>query len=71
MCVPGATDFVPVEMLLEFLPGTRSVDFSVFLLDDAVAEGNESFTVILESSDPNVMISGVAMEIRIMDDDGI
>ncbi len=46
------------------------MDFSVFLLDDTVAEGNESFTVILESSDPGVVISSGTVEIIIIDNDG-
>ena len=44
--------------------------FSVFLLEDTVAEGNESFTVTLDSSDPGVVISSGTVEIIIVDNDG-
>ena len=45
------------------------MDFSVILLDDDIAEGNESFSIVLGSSDPNVAIATVVIETLIMDND--
>ena len=46
------------------------VEVSIPIIDDSVVESDEQFTVVLSSSDPNVLTSVNQATVTIVDNDG-
>ena len=71
--IPGGAlpniDFTPVIGQLRFLPGQTNLTFSVPILDDALVEGNESFTVILSNLTGSAALSLPLALVTIIDND--
>ena len=68
----GAIDYIALNSDLTFSPGNKRVCSNVSIINDAVYEDPEDFTVSISTSDPSVIIdptreSGTA---TILDDDG-
>ena len=55
--------------LMRTLTLTSSSTISIAISDDVVVEDDEQFTVVLSSSDPNVMTSVMQTTVTIADDD--
>ena len=45
------------------------VEVSIPIIDDSVVESDEQFTVVLRSSDPNVLVSQNQATVTIVNDD--
>ena len=52
VAVPGVTDYVTVSTTLTFTPGVTKIDVPITIVDDTLAEGNETFIVRLGERDP-------------------
>ncbi len=65
----AGSDYTNVSIEAIFTTGSiRCVDISI--LDDNALEGDQTFTVILSTSDPNVLLGNDVAIIIIRDNDG-
>jgi len=62
-------DFPPTVEVLNFLPGMGRQCACIEILQDTEVEDNETFSVMLSTTSPDVMITRNAATITIMDDD--
>ncbi len=66
-------DYVPVAANLTFVTGSTNNDvrcLNITIVDDSALEGNQTFTVKLTTSDPDVIPGINITTINIADDDG-
>ena len=73
--VSGASDFSPLANEVLLIPFTTAISNSVCrdvnVTDDMIVEDNETFTITIETSNPNDVIMGPSIAIvTIVDDDG-
>ena len=73
--VSGTSDFSPLENEVLVIPFTTAINNSVCrdvnVTDDMIVEDNETFTITIETSNPNDVIMGPSIAIvTIVDDDG-
>lgn len=69
----AGTDFEPFSRTITFPPFSASVEVSVNILEDTLAEGDEMFTLVLSSPSPDAVLSSPSVTsvlIRINDDAG-
>ena len=66
---PG--DYTPLRNTLTLNSSAPMVNISIAIFDDAVVESNEQFTVMLSSSDPNVITPVNPAVVIISNDDGM
>ena len=67
----AGSDYSPISNTLNLTSSTTMVEVLIPIIDDSVVETDEQFTVVLSSSDPNVMISdNYQVTVSIVDDDG-
>lgn len=65
------TDFISTSDDLLFLPiGPTESCVQIVLLEDSIVENDEVFSVVLESTDPDVVLSPTSARVTIVDDDG-
>ena len=62
-------DFEPLSVELEFTPDTLEVYINIGIMNNAVLEGNEEFSVMLFANDSQVIVSPDSAAIIIMDND--
>lgn len=65
----AGTDFVPRSGLVTFPSGTTDLAVSVFVLSDRVAEGTETFRLVLSRPTPGVALARNVGVATILDDD--
>ncbi len=62
-------DYVPLSSSLTFNASSNMECVDVMITNDTVVEGEESFTVSLTTSDPDVMVeNGTVVVVVIMED---
>ncbi len=62
-------DYIPLSSSLTFNASSDMECVDVMIVDDTVVEGEESFTVSLTTSDPDVMVeNGTVVVVVIMED---
>ncbi len=69
----ASSDYAIISSVLIFISGstdnaTRCVDISI--LEDNALEGNQTFTVVVATSDPDVMFQTSMTSVTITDNDG-
>ena len=69
--VPGVNDYVSVSQTLVFLPGETKKDVAITIVDDKLAEGNETFKVRLSNPVNGTLSPSLLSEaiVTIVDDD--
>ena len=61
-------DYIPLSSSLTFNASSDMECVDVMIVDDTVVEGEESFTVSLTTSDPDVMVENGTVVVVIMED---
>ena len=62
-------DYLPISSTRNLTSSTAMVAVLIPIIDDSVVESNEQFTVVLSSSDPNVLTSVNQATVTIVNDD--
>ena len=63
------SDYSSISSTLNLNSSMAMVEVSIPIIDDSVVESDEQFTVVLSSSDPNVLISQNQTTVTIVNDD--
>lgn len=64
-------DYSALQNLLTFTPGGNVSCMAVVpIIDDAVLEDNQTFSVVLNTEDPNVLLDPASATVTIVDNDG-
>ena len=73
LCIVDAMDFTSVTTQLTFQPSQANVPQceDVPIQEDIILETNESFTVELSTTDPDVILDPQSATVTIMDDDSM
>ena len=66
----AGSDYSPISNTLNLTSSTTMVEVLIPIIDDSVVETDEQFTVVLSSSDPNVLTSNNQATVTIVNDDG-
>ena len=67
----AGSDYSPINSTLNLTSSTTMVEVLIPIIDDSVVETDEQFTVVLSSSDPNVLISAnYQVTVTIVNNDG-
>ena len=62
---------VHCKIFLTFAPGVNVLSTAVVpITDDAVLEDNETFSVVMSTTDPNVLLDPASAIVTIVDNDG-
>ena len=65
----AGSDYSPISSTLTLTSSTTMVAVLIPIIDDSVVETDEQFTVVLSSSDPNVLTSNNQATVTIVNDD--
>jgi hypothetical protein len=66
-------DYITISEAVTFSAGSQDGDIEcvdIFIVDDGALERNETFTLILTTSDPDVMLGNNVTTITIIDNEG-
>ena len=64
-------DYSALQNLLTFTPGVNvSCTTVVPIIDDAVLEDNQTFSIVLSTEDPDVLLDPASAIVTIIDNDG-
>jgi hypothetical protein len=66
-------DYTSISEVMAFSVGSQDGDtrcMDIPIVDDGALEGNETFTLTLTTSDPDVMLGNDVTTITIIDDEG-
>ena len=66
----AGSDYSSISSTLTLTSSMAMVEFSIPIVDDSIVESDEQFTVVLSSSDPNVLTSVNQATVTIVDNDG-
>ena len=67
---PAGSDYTAITMSVTFEAGSTRATVNVQITDDNVVESEEDFTVVLSSSESNVMIGEYTATVSVLDNDG-
>ena len=65
----AGSDYSSISRTLNLTSSTTMVAVLIPIIDDSVVEIDEQFTVVLSSSDPNVLTSNSQATVTIVNDD--